>query len=110
MISQLSTLNLIISVVVVSFSQHAEGALVQRSEKCIRKTKNSVQNYNDDLDESLLQLQKRSPGAKHWRGKKILYKIENMPECSDDFTEEDVRKLIDAAAEQWNNIPHANVL
>merc|ERR1712176_275055 len=45
-----------------------------------------------------------------WRGKRILYKIENMPECHDGLTVPEVKRIIDAAANRWNQIPRANVL
>ena len=109
--SRLFILNLITSIILVS-NNIAETVVVQKSQNCIKKTKISNRNYNDDVEETrnILQLQSRSVGAKRWRGKKVLYKIENMPECSDGLTVVDVSKIVDAAAEEWNSVPRANVL
>ena len=110
--SRLFILNLITSIILVSFNI-AETVVVQKSQNCIKKTKISNRNYNDDVEEArdILRLQSRSVGAnKRWRGKKVLYKIENMPECSDGLTVADVSEIVDAAAGEWNSVPRANVL
>ncbi|KAL5272669.1 hypothetical protein ACHWQZ_G000753 [Mnemiopsis leidyi] len=87
-----------------------EEVLAQRSEKCIRKSGTSNMNYNDDMEANVLELEKRLAGAKRWKGKRVVYKIENMPECSDGLSESDVKRMIDKAAQKWNDIPRANIL
>ena len=87
-----------------------EEVVAQRSEKCIRKSGTSNKNYNDDMEANVLELEKRLAGAKRWKGKRVVYKIENMPECSDGLSESDVKRMIDKAAQKWNDIPRANIL
>ena len=91
---------------------YPDEVITLRSQNCIRKSRTSNKNYNDDMNAKpgVLELEKRLAGAKRWKGKRVVYQIENMPECSDDLSESDVKSMVDKAAQKWNEIPNANVL
>ncbi|XP_063685269.1 uncharacterized protein LOC134819306 [Bolinopsis microptera] len=45
-----------------------------------------------------------------WNGRKVVYKIDNLPKCTDIKDAATVKMIIDNAAETWNKVEGANVM
>ncbi|XP_063686272.1 uncharacterized protein LOC134820026 [Bolinopsis microptera] len=58
-----------------------------------------------EIEEEIGALNKQ----RNWNGRKVFYKIDNFPRCTE-ISQTTIKKLIDEAAQTWNKVPNANIL
>jgi len=105
---------LFLSCCTATFADEDDGSTIQQ---CIRRgyTSKTKLSTNIMLNNDHIIYNTRRPGLKSKGsdngngGKLYFYRIENMPECSE-ISEDEIRKQINLAAEEWNKVEKANIL
>ncbi|KAL5266886.1 hypothetical protein ACHWQZ_G004056 [Mnemiopsis leidyi] len=61
---------------------------------------------DDEIEEEMAAMSMQSS----WNGRKVVYKIDNLPSCTDIEDARTIRRIIDEVAAAWSSVEGANVM